>query len=421
MAKDKQFEINDLQINDKELLSRAFKAFDASIKKLRAYQAKLENRVEELKSELALKNQELTNVLQSLSNGLIVTDLAGSIRTFNRAAAAITEIDKDSAIGQPINHLLHFNVLPESLDENAFDKISSDFRQTFEFISSKGTKRIINSSTTIIESDDNESEGIIINLNDITTLKRLEEEAERKNRLTAMGEIAMQVAHEIRNPLGSIELFVSMMKKDFKEESGEMELMQHISSAVQSMNHIISNLLEYSKPKPIIRNTTRINFLLAEFMEFSRFFATQQNIEIDLAYPSTNYEITGNDQLIKQVFHNLFVNACQAMPEGGVLKIDLEKAKETDPVIPDRIKDNYIREKKSVSMLKICFTDFGKGMTEDTKKKIFDPFFTTREQGTGLGMSIVHKTMTSHGGAILVDSKEGRGTCITLLFPLDSE
>ncbi len=86
--------------------------------------------------------------------------------------------------------------------------------------------------------------GIIINLADVTILKKLEDEAERKNRLTAMGQISMQVAHEIRNPLGSIELFISMMKKDFHENSNEMELMNHIISAIQSMNHIISNLFK---------------------------------------------------------------------------------------------------------------------------------------------------------------------------------
>lgn len=420
MVADKQLEIKDIQIKDKELLSRAFRAFDASVKKLRAYQAKLENRVEELKTELDQKNRELTNVLQSLSNGLIVTDLDGVVGTFNRAAAAITGIQKEHAVGQPINRLLRFSVLPDPLDDGAVETVGADYRRTFDFTNINGERRILSSSTTIMESEENERQGIIINLNDITTLKRLEEEAERKNRLTAMGEIAMQVAHEIRNPLGSIELFVSMMKKDFTVESNEMELMRHVSSAVQSINHIISNLLEYTRPKPIVPDNTDISLLLAEFVEFSRFFAAQQNIEIDFEPVGETYRIKGNDQLIKQVFHNLFINACQAMPEGGVLKIEMRNVEESDPVVLEQLKNNFVREKKSVPLVKIRFIDSGEGIAEEIKKKIFDPFFTTREQGTGLGMSIVHKTMRAHGGTILVQSEEGKGTGITLLFPRDS-
>ncbi len=420
MVADKQLEIKDIQIKDKELLSRAFRAFDASVKKLRAYQAKLENRVEELKTELDQKNRELTNVLQSLSNGLIVTDLDGVVGTFNRAAAAITGIQKEHAVGQPINRLLRFSVLPDPLDDGAVETVGADYRRTFDFTNINGERRILSSSTTIMESEENERQGIIINLNDITTLKRLEEEAERKNRLTAMGEIAMQVAHEIRNPLGSIELFVSMMKKDFTVESNEMELMRHVSSAVQSINHIISNLLEYTRPKPIVPDNTDISLLLAEFVEFSRFFAAQQNIEIDFEPVEETYRIKGNDQLIKQVFHNLFINACQAMPEGGVLKIEMRNVEESDPVVLEQLKNNFVCEKKSVPLVKIRFIDSGEGIAEEIKKKIFDPFFTTREQGTGLGMSIVHKTMRAHGGTILVQSEEGKGTGITLLFPRDS-
>lgn len=377
----------------------------------------LSEKTRELKVNLHLKNQELSNVLQSLSNGLIVTDLQGSIQTFNRAAAAITGIEKEEALNQPINKLIGYQILPEQLDETRLEQISRGNKHQFSMIRADKKVVIIETSTTLMESDDNERQGIIFNLVDVTQLRRLEEEAERKNRMTAMGEIAMQVAHEIRNPLGSIELFVSMMKMDIPEESEDMALLQHISSATRSMNHIISNLLEYTKPRPIVLDEVDLHQLLDDFVGFSKFSADQLHISIQLQLNATDYKIQGNEELIKQVFHNLFVNACQAMPEGGNLEIITENYVETDSVILERFNANRMLNQCSLKLIRITFQDTGRGMTEAVRKKIFDPFFTTREQGTGLGLSIVHKTMASHGGTILVDSADGKGTCFTLLFP----
>ncbi len=379
---------------------------------------KLRNKLNTLQNDLHLKNQELTNVLQSLSNGLIVTDLLGKVVTFNRAAAAITGIDKESAIGQEINELLKNPVLPDVLDEWAYEKISLDYHQQFVLIKADRSDIIIDSSTTLMKSDENEEQGIIINLIDITQLKRLEEEAERKNRLTAMGEISMQVAHEIRNPLGSIELFLSMMKMDTDEGSNEMDLIQHITSATRSMNHIISNLLEYTKPRPAVLEKLDPHLLLSEFVNFAQFSALQQNIDVTIELNADRSEIRGNKELLKQVLHNLFVNACQAMPEGGSLHLSTENRLEDDPMILERFNNNFILKDQPQELVEINVKDSGKGMTDEVKKKLFDPFFTTREQGTGLGMSIAHKTMASHGGTILIQSALNKGTKISLLFPL---
>ncbi len=381
----------------------------------------LGKKIKTLQNDLHLKNEELTNVLQSLSNGLIVTDLNARIQTFNRAAVAITGIEKDIAMGQGINELLSTSVLPDALDDDAFDAINNGNHQQFVYTKADGSEITVDSSTTLMRSDENERQGIIINLTDITQLKRLEEEAERKNRLTAMGEISMQVAHEIRNPLGSIELFLSMMRMDTDENSSEMELIQHITSATRSMNHIISNLLEYTKPRPVILEQTNANTLLEGFIDFVRFSALQQDIEIQVDLIDSQPEIRANTELLKQVFHNLFVNACQAMPEGGILHLSMVKRTESDSMILERFNNSFILKDQPLDLVEISFKDTGKGMSDEVKKRLFDPFFTTREQGTGLGMSIVYKTMASHGGTILVESAPDKGTKISLLFPEFSE
>lgn len=379
----------------------------------------LSEKIKELKSNLHLKNQELNNVLQSLSNGLIVTDLDGIIQTFNRAATKITGISINDAVDQSINTLFNYNVIPDPASEKQVIDIETGFEQQFTIKHQQNGEIILKSATTLMKSEDNQAQGIIVNLVDITLLKRLEEEAERKNRLTAMGEIAMQVAHELRNPLGSIELFISMMKMDFEEETEEMSLVNHINAATRNMNHIISNLLEYTKPRPIVLDEVDLHETLSDFIKFSEFSAEQLQIEIKSDFAAKSPKIQGSKELLNQVFHNLFVNACQAMPEGGVLEVTTENHMEKDQVILERLNTQF--KKEYMNTVRVILKDSGKGMSDDTKKKIFDPFYTTREQGTGLGLSIVHNTILSHGGTIEVKSSLESGTAIELIFPVFEE
>lgn len=411
-------EINDINIKEKELLSRAFESFNVSIQKLRKYQGKLEHQVESLNNELGRKNQELTNVLESLSNGLIVTDLEGKIITFNRAAASITGVKKDQALHQSINDLLAHEILPQSFDLEFFDDYSSKQRQQFTYIKNSGEKIIVEFTLTGMTSEKEALLGIIVNLNDVTQLKKLKEEAERKNRLTAMGEIAANVAHEIRNPLGSIELFVSLLKRGTKNDPEKLDLMHHISSGVRSMNHIISNLLQYAKPRPIIREKLDLQELMENFIEFSEHMARQQNIEIIAGMNAQDRYINGDSELIKQVLLNLFVNAMQASPEGGKIYFETQNILESDPDNLKRFPAYLVSDNQPLSLISCIIKDTGKGMTEEEMRQAFDPFFTTKERGTGLGMSIVQNIIASHNGAITVDSAPNEGATITLFFPV---
>jgi len=414
---DNKVDPGSMNLAEKQLLSEAFETFNRSIEKLRGYQVKLQDQVATLNTELQAKNQELTNVLLSLKSGLIVTDLKGHIQTFNRAAVSITGLSSDQAIGQEINALLGQSFLPSPLNKKAFARLAQQEPQEIEHQHPDGHRILLEVSSTLIESEKGETEGVILNLTDITLLKRLQNEAERKNRLAAMGEISMQVAHEVRNPLGSIELFVSMMKKDFAEDSGESELLNHITSAIHSMNHIISNLLEYSRPKPIQLEAFDLSPLLSDFVNFCQHTASQGMVELQFTEPQEPFVIKGNQQLVKQVWLNIFMNACQAMDEGGDLYIEALAYQETDPLVLDRLPQQVKGSQESRRLIRVSFKDTGKGMSAETCKRLFDPFFTTREQGTGLGMSIAMKTLASHGGAIEVHSKLGQGTQIDLLFP----
>lgn len=269
---------------------------------------------------------------------------------------------------------------------SSFNKTASTLQSSFESLKKK------------VEGLNKELE---LKNREIERMKSLEEQADRNSRLTAMGEMAVKIAHEIRNPLGSIELFTSLLQREITDDSHK-NLLEHISSGIKNLNHVISNLLTFTKqPKPIFKEFD-VHKFLDDLLQFSKFLLNNNNIRLEKEYSPSLPIGWGDEELLKQVFLNLLLNAVQSMPKGGVLKVKAglgEKLKVNTPFIEIKI------------------IDTGDGITEDNLKKIFNPFYTTRERGTGLGLAIVHNIIELHKGIIEVESKVGKGTAFTILLP----
>lgn len=240
-------------------------------------------------------------------------------------------------------------------------------------------------------------------------LEKIEGRSIRKDRLTAMGEIAAKIAHEVRNPLGSIELFATTLQEALEDQADLQILAEHISSGVKSINAIISNLLLFVKPD---EKKEFDLFDIYEALNDSLFFTNHltgrdSSIEVRVRYDQQPMFMMGDIELIKQVCLNIMLNAIQSMPNGGTLVISTSK--------------------KSASIngytewIEIRFSDTGNGIDSENIRKIFDPFFTLKKRGTGLGLSIVHSIVEIHGGAVDVDSIPGKGSVFKVLLPLFSE
>ncbi|MEA3279548.1 MAG: ATP-binding protein [Thermodesulfobacteriota bacterium] len=233
------------------------------------------------------------------------------------------------------------------------------------------------------------------------------EEAIRNDRLTAMGEMAVKIAHEIRNPLGSIELFATILKKELDDFEELKTLAEHISSGVQSINNIISNLLMFMRPEqmPDFKPVDICN-ILDDSLFFSRHvIKSNSSIEVIKRYASTSLMMPGDSELLKQMSLNIILNAIQAMPDGGTLRVLCIKVANAN--------DDNDKERNCVE---IRFADTGTGISKEDMPKIFDPFFTTKKKGTGLGMSIVNNIINVHGGMIKINSSKSKGTeCIVTL------
>jgi signal transduction histidine kinase len=245
--------------------------------------------------------------------------------------------------------------------------------------------------------------GTIFILRDITRIEKLEEMAKRTEKLAAMGDMAANIAHEIRNPLGSIELFASLLMKDMKNEKYQGRL-SHIITSVKSMDNKISNLLLFTTQRNPVMRSINIHDVVREVLQFSETVIKQESITLSVRYADVEPSIRGDAEMLKQVFLNILLNSIQAMTDGGCLSIETS------------VSHNH--EGGSNGNVEVRVSDTGIGIPKDNLKKIFDPFFSTRERGSGLGLAIVHNIIHTHGGAIDVESREKEGTVFSIMFPM---
>jgi PAS domain S-box-containing protein len=414
------------------LLDQGFQVFNQAAAKLEENQKRYQETVAALNLEIDQQNKELarnliekenvknylSNILESLAIGVFVTDLEGGVTSVNRAGLNLLGAGADALVGQNINDVLGAELLPRARRSKRSIQAHVELEEplpfnreegeTLEFNRDDGETLQFSVAITPMTGESGAHLGYILNVQDITLLKKLEEHVSRRNRFTAMGEMAANIAHEIRNPLGSIELFASLVKKGLPEQDEKLELINHISNGIASMNHIISNLLEYTKPRPVVLKPLSLHQLLKEVVDFTRFSAQQNGVELREELDAKNCEIRGDPELLKQVFHNLILNGVQAMPEGGTLTITSRSRTLTSPKLLSRLANNAeVRPAKRPGM----------GMAPDIQKQIFDPFFSTKARGTGLGLAIVHNIIESHHGLIDVDSEKERGTTFLVMFP----
>ncbi len=393
-------------------LQQAFADFSQSTIMLQNAFARLQQKFENINRELEYKNLELEralaekdeaknylqNILKSLKTGIVVANVRGNITMINRYAEIFTGFTYEEAKGQKVESLLGADCCSNS---------AGDFGLGVELskkIRLRG--RMLEVFQSAIKTNAGEEIGVVIVLCDVTRLEKLEEMAKRTEKFAAMGEMAANIAHEIRNPLGSIELFASLLKKDLKNAQNR-DRVSHIIGSVRNMDNKISNLLLFARKQKSSMRMINVNDVLNKILKFAEQIIKKENIVLTVNHENINPIIRGDEELLKQVFLNLILNSIQAMPDGGDLHIETK-------VFDKRREEGDIDDSK----VEIKFKDTGIGIPNDYIKKIFDPFFSTREGGTGLGLVIVHNIVDVHGGSIDVESSNNTGTMFNLTFPL---
>ena len=235
---------------------------------------------------------------------------------------------------------------------------------------------------------------------DITERKRMELQLIQAERLAAVGELAAGVAHEVNNPLGGLQNFVKMMKKEPGNTSQNLEFLDLMSEGLQRIEVIIKQLMAFSRPYSTHMSNHSLNEIVESSLRFVDHRIKEQGIRLEKVLSPELPDIYGDADNISQVIINIIVNALDSMSSGGNLII----------------KTGYCDHQPS--NIQVAITDSGIGIREEILKKIFNPFFTTKEMGSGLGLAISKRIMDDHNGNILVESKVGEGTTFFVCLPV---
>jgi len=404
-------------MNDINSLQKSFEGFNQATLHIQQAFASLEKKFDSLNLELEEKNQELLrtlsekeemksylqNILESLTNGVLVTNLEDEIQVLNHSSEIF--------LGQPQEEVLgrHIRVLFKEIPSNEWMDI---FLNT-SCQKGRGSRltykdRLIEIAGSPIKSGGRKI-GTVFILRDITRIEKLESMAKRSEKFVALGEMAANIAHEIRNPLGSIELYASLLMKELKSVK-DRDRIARIISSVKKMDNKISNLLLFTKNRNLIIKRIPVHDFLNEILGFCEPLIDREKISISTAYADYEPWIDGDVEMLKQAIFNVILNALQSLDQnGGNLSFET--------FYPFFGQDNEADE----SFIEIMIRDSGIGIPGEMLPRIFDPFYTTKEEGSGLGLAIVHTIIEMHRGYIHVESTERKGTVFHILLPLIKE
>ncbi len=389
----------------KAQLAQVFDWFNANVSKLESAYRDLGVKFDNISRELEEKNQrleasvretervenQLRSVLESLDSSVIMIDTDERVTLFNNSAERIYAMKPEEALGKAYAEVFtsqadsHFPLI-ETLRNN------HNLLGHEKYWKVAGAQKPIGYTASVVKDRNGLVLGAVEISTDLTQIKQLQNQMQHAKTLTALGEMAATVAHEIRNPLAGIGGFAGLLERDLDSDDPRRSLVKKIVQGVSSLNKIVSNLLVYTRPMEM--QVRRVDFVewMEDILRYAELEIEKDNKQISIVrnFASEKMEARIDPEKLQQVFLNLIFNAIQAIEGRGA--ITLKAAWDAD------------------DFLRVSVIDTGKGIPKDIIGKIFNPFFTTKEQGTGLGLAIVQRIVNLHGGAITVTSEPSQGT-----------
>jgi two-component system, NtrC family, sensor kinase len=348
--------------------------------------AKLYRSLEQKATEYQSLKDFSENIIESINVGVVVEDVDGHIVGWNRALEALTGLRHRETFGRRTDEIIPGQFL-RRLTENRHL-----YKQPWNGL-------IVNFSATSLVDKAGATRGTLIIIDNITDRIRLEDQLIQNDKLTSIGLLAAGVAHEVNTPLAVISSYSQMLRKELSPEDSRNKLLDKITKQTFRASEIVNSLLNFSRTSATEFAEVDIHQVIIETISLLEHQFKTARIRVDRELRADCPTIFGNAGKLQQVFLNLFVNARDAMPEGGELRILTDSAD---------------------SKIEVLVQDTGTGISGENIKKIYDPFFTTKAagKGTGLGLSVSYGIIQEHGGNISVESRPGLGTSFKLELPL---
>ncbi|MBN2546063.1 MAG: PAS domain S-box protein [Spirochaetes bacterium] len=361
--------------------------------------------------ELFSEKERLSAIIKSINDGMIVTDLNGKILLMNNVAEELTGWNISDATGISLNKVYKIALTDKDREQyNYFETLinKNDDSDLFNkiLISKDGLERIIIDSASIIYDKNNNINGLVLVFRDVTEKQKMEEELQKANKFDSLSTFAGGIAHDFNNLLAVIMGNLSLVLLNLNPEEENYSILTESKNAIKQAKDLSKQLVSYSKGAMADKKEINIIDIINNSVSF---LLRKTNIKVSVKLPDIIPSILADEGQIIQVFNNLILNAKDAMPDGGKLKIIGEIIE---------LKNQYSVPLKAGNYFKIIVNDNGPGISEKLKLKIFDPYFTTKDTGTGLGLAICYSIIKKHDGHITVESKEKQGTTFYIYLPI---
>ncbi len=365
----------------------------------------------EAEEELAEEKEQLAVTLRSIGEGVITTDIAGSVRLVNRAAEALTGWPQDEALGKPLQEV--FTAMDDGKGIVPVDLVAQVLRHGsvrrlaghVTLLGKDGVRRCITHVAAPIRDRQSNIVGVVLVFQDVTEMQQMQREALKAEKLESIGILAGGIAHDFNNILTAVLGNLSLAKLAVDSTHRAFPMLESAERASVRAKDLTLQLLTFAKGGAPIRKTASLTDLLTEWTSFA---LRGSNVQCNLDVPDDLWPVDIDEGQIGQVIHNLVLNADQAMPEGGTVTVRSENYRSgpNDDVSPDG--GEYV---------KISVKDEGVGIPAEHVPRLFDPYFTTKKTGTGLGLATSYAAIKRHQGKITVASEPGVGTTFTIFLP----